>query len=277
MADSDLDNEPGEESGINNKASKGSSRVGGKSSFLTGGSLKILLAFPAAGIISALAVWFFVMRQSPVPPPASVRPAAARESVRAELTVEDAAGIAASRSEMRRGIRSSQNQAFTRRMDEKDLLQISIRGELALLAGMFTHYMSTTGKFYELFRIMANDYVDQREQVLEIFEKELLPEYTVTERRRRAMRRRVEHDPAVELYDRLDYIAYHDSIAVYSFREFITLGGADKFASTSDLISESKFMIEDYRQQLQDRMRDYDLNIDIPEKTWDKYFGSWPW
>jgi hypothetical protein len=285
MADDDLENEYQEESedaGIPAESdapkSAGLSRLLSK---ISGRKMGILQGILAVVILASLVVWIFFLGEPKNQPmqgkAVSGQQAGNQPEGPAAFASREAREIAARRREMRRSNRSSHNDHLGGQMGESDLVLIAIKGELALLSGMFNHYMSTTAKFYELFRIMANDYVADRSQVLEIFENELLPEYTVTERRRRTLRRRVEHDPAVELYNRLDYIAYRDSIAVYSFREFITEGGAEKFAATSELVSESKFMIEDFRGQLQVKLQDYDMSLDIPEPTWDRYFGKWPW
>ncbi|MBW7995554.1 MAG: hypothetical protein FVQ81_03060 [Candidatus Glassbacteria bacterium] len=247
---------------------------GGLLASLRGQNLKVLLAFPAAGVLAAAVIGFLIFGGGGEAEPEQE---ATRETSTPLIMTTRVREIAEFRSKLRRSNRSSRNQHLRKRLGEDDLYRIAVRGELALISGMFDHYVNTTARFYELFRIMANEYVEQPSQLKEIFEKELLPDYNATERRRRMLRRRVEHDPAVELYNRLDYIAYHDSIAVQSFHEFLIDGGAQKFATTSDLVSESKFMITDFRTRLQARLRDFDMTYEISENMWDRYYGAWPW
>ncbi len=276
----DNDTEPGniENGELDNPAAETSSGEGsGLKSLLSGGKLKLLLAFPAAGLLSAAAVGLLMFCGDDGEKPPEVTPVAIHEPVRPLIASARVKEIAAFRSELRRSNRSTRNAHLKKRLGEDELYRLAVRGELALVSGMLDNYVAITARFYELFRIMANDYVEQPSQLLKLFEDELLPDYRASERRRRMLRRRVEHDPAVELYNRLDYIAYHDSIAVNSFQEFLVEGGTENFANTAGLVNESKFMIKDFRNLLVVRLKEYDMEYNVSENLWDRYYGKWPW
>ncbi len=258
---------------------KSADRDGGFKNLLSGGKLKLLLAFVAAGMLSAVAVGLLMFGGGggEEQPPEAVATAQVGEPARPLISTSRAREIAMFRSELRNKNRSSRNIHLQKKMGDAELYRLAVRSELALLARMFDHYMATTVRFYELFRIMANKYVEQPSQVRDLFEKELLPDYKATEQRRRMLRRRVEHDVALELYNRLDYIAYHDSIAVSSFQDFLDEGGADNFANTAELVNESKFMIKDFRELLVARLNEFEIDYDVSETIWDRYYGKWPW
>ncbi len=257
---------------------KSAGRRGGFKNLLSGGKLKLLLAFVAAGMLSAVAVGLLIFGGGgEKQPPEAVATTQVGEPARPLISTSRAREIARFRSELRNENRSSRNIHLQKKMGEAELYRLAVRSELALLARMFDHYMATTVRFYELFRIMANKYVERPSQVRDLFENELLPDYKATERRRRMLRRRVEHDVALELYNRLDYIAYHDSIAVSSFQDFLDEGGADNFANTAGLVNESKFMIKEFRGLLVARLNEFEIEYDVSEIIWDRYYGKWPW
>jgi hypothetical protein len=277
----DIDNpddaEPGFPDGDSSAAENSGAAGGGFKALFSGGRLKLLLAFPAAGLLSAVAVGLLMFGGDSDEKPPESAPVALSESAKPLISSSRAREIAEFRSELRRTNRSSRNTHLQKQLGEDELYLMAVRGELSLLARMFDHYVATTARFYELFRIMANDYVEEPSQLRRLFEEELLPDYKATEQRRRMLRRRVEHDQAVELYNRLDYIAYHDSIAVNSFQDFLTEGGTEKFANTAELVSTSKFMIMDFSRLLMTRLQEYDMEYDVSENIWDRYYGKWPW
>ncbi len=250
---------------------------GGVKALFSGGRLKLLLAFPAAGLLSAVAVGLLMFGGGSDEKPPESAPVVLREPSRALIASSRAMEIAEFRSELRRSNRSSRNAHLRKRLGEDELYLMAVRGELSLLSGMFDHYVATTARFYELFRIMSNDYIEEPSQLRKLFEDELLPDYRATEQRRKMLRRRVEHDQAVELYNTLDYIAYHDSIAVSSFQDFLDEGGTENFANTAELVSKSKFMIKDFSKLLKARLSEYDMEYNVSDKMWDRYYGKWPW
>ena len=173
---------------------------------------------------------------------------------------------------MRSEYRSKRNEYLVRERGPEDMLWLTSQAELTLLSGLFSHYLETTARFYEIVRILTNGYLDQPSQLKELYGREIMRRFENAERRRKMLRRRIEHDPALELFGHLDYIAYYDSIAFYSFDNY--LNGAEKTELTTAMeqANNAKFMIKDFWDYFKLRLDEYRVDFKPSEDVWQRYY-----
>lgn len=248
-------------------------RSGSKPAGASGGgtTVKLLAITGVAGAVVALATGLFFFRAAePIPAVQAVA-----EPPKPLISTSRARQIHELRGRLRIENRSSHNQNLARVTSEDEMVRMAVQSELTLLAGLFNYYMETNAKFYEFFRITSNSYFPKQAEEVELFDKELVPEFEMAERRRKLVRRRIEHDTSVELYDYLDYIAYYDSIAVYSFRKFLVEGKPEDFTYASDQIITAKFMIKDYWERFRKNLEEYGVAYRPNESVWRRYYGPW--
>lgn len=155
------------------------------------------------------------------------------------------------------------------------MVWLASQAELTLLTGLFNHYMEITARFYEIFRILSNNYLNERWQLLSLFENEILPKFDNAERRRKLLRRRIGHNPALELFDNLDYIAFYDSIAVHSFYSYLKEGGQGEFNTAIENVNTAKFMIKDFWKYFQRNLTEYGVNYRPSPEVWRRYYAPW--
>ena len=244
---------------------------GSKSGSTALNNLKLLIAVVIAGAVFAVvgSFWIFGERQPQVAQPTLIEPP------KPLIASSRARDIQARRNQMRAENRSSHNQYLVKERGSQDMVWLASQAELTLLSGLFNHYMEITARFFEMFRILSNDYLNERWQVLSLFENEVLPKYDNAERRRELLRRRIEHYPALELLANLDYIAYYDSIAVYSFYNYLKDGGEDEFNTAVENVNTAKFMIKDFWKYFQRQLTEYRISYQPTHDVWRRYYAPW--
>ena len=252
---------PEAETGAESSKSGGTARV----------NVKLMLAAVVAGGVLAVAATFWILGQSR---PQEVQPTLT-EAAKPLIASSRAMDIRARRNQMRSENRSSHNQYLVQEKGPQDMVWLASQAELTLLSGLFNHYMEITARFYEMFRILSNDYLNERWQVLSLFENKILPKFDNAERRRKLLRRRIEHDPALELFDNLDYIAYYDSIAVQSFHTYLKSGGEDEFNTAIENVNTAKFMIKDFWNYFQRELNEYGVSYKPSPDVWRRYYAPW--
>jgi len=179
------------------------------------------------------------------------------------------------RSLMRTQFRSSHNKYLLREKRPEDMIWLTSQAELTLLSGLFSRYVEITGNFFEILRIMANDYLNERWQVRDVFERELLPAFNNAERRKKVLVRRIEYEPALQLFRNLSYIAYHDSIAINAFDSYLNQGNENDFTVAVDYANTTKLMLKDFWQNFRFYLNNHDINFQPSEEVWNRYFGPW--
>jgi len=269
MADQQLENELPDMPAAERNRTGSDSTQNFKPLVLLRKNLKLLLLLSGASGMLALATAYWVF--SDAHPSQQVVPIAREGS----LTTRHKA-IKVRRSLMRTLYRSSHSQYLVKEEGSKDMVWLTAQAELSLLTGLFNHYVETTAQFFELFRIMSNNYLNQRWEILELFDRQLLPRFETAERRRTLLRRRIEHEPAVELFKKINYIAYHDSIAVVSFQRYLTSGSESEFTLAVDFANEAKLLIKEFWNYFQVHLQNYQIDFEPSPDFWNRYYGPWP-
>jgi hypothetical protein len=172
-------------------------------------------------------------------------------------------------------IRSSRNVYLTTEIEEDALADINDSGDLIVVARIFNNYVEALAVFIELGRIITNNYLANQAEVRDVFEQELMPKFRYAERRRNQLRPRIKSQRFVPLLDNLDYIAFHDSIAVYSLQAYLRNGQEIDFTNALDFGYKAKLMKKDFWNKISYYMDKYDINFVRNEKLWHRYFGSW--
>lgn len=234
-------------------------------------NLKLLVAVIIAGGVLAVATSFWIFRETQ---PQEVEPTLT-EGPKPLIASSRARDIHTRRSLMRAENRSSHNQYLVKEKGPQDMVWLASQAELTLLTGLFNHYMEITARFYEIFRILSNDYLNERWQLLSLFENEILPKFDNVERRRKLLHRRIGHDPALDLFDNLDYIAFYDSIAVHSFYSYLKKGGQSEFNTAIENVNTAKFMIRDFWKYFQRNLTEYKINYEPSPDVWRRYYAPW--
>lgn len=234
-------------------------------------NLKFLIAVVIAGGLLALVTSFWIFRESQ---PQEVQPTLT-EPPKPLIASSRAMDIRTRRSRMRTEYRSSHNQYLMKEKGQQGMVWLASQAELTLLTGLFNHYMEITARFYEIFRILSNNYLNERWQLLSLFENEILPKFDNAERRRKLLRRRIGHNPALELFDNLDYIAFYDSIAVHSFYSYLKEGGQSEFNTAIENVNTAKFMIKDFWKYFQRNLTEYGVNYRPSPEVWRRYYAPW--
>ncbi|MBN2290625.1 MAG: hypothetical protein JXQ83_14920 [Candidatus Glassbacteria bacterium] len=179
------------------------------------------------------------------------------------------------RSKLRLMQRSSHNRYLTTEVEEDALADVSDRGDLVVIAGIFNSYVEALTVLFEMGRIITNDYLNSQAQVNDIFEHELMPKYRYAERRRLQLRPRIKSKKFLPFLDELDYIAMHDSIAVYSMEAYLK-GEKDSDLTTALKYGyQAKLMKKDFWSQFSYYLNKYEIGFVRNEKLWQRYFGSW--
>ena len=172
-------------------------------------------------------------------------------------------------------VRSSRNVYLTNEIEEDALAEINDSGDLIVVARIFNNYVEALAVFFELGRIITNSYLVNQAEVRDIFEQELMPKFRYAERRRNQLRPRIKSQRFVPLLDNLDYIAFHDSIAVYSLQAYLRNGEEIDFTNAIDVGYQAKLMKKDFWNKISYYMDKFEINFVRNEKLWHRYFGSW--
>jgi len=265
-----------EEQALENESTKDAPQTetgsgGSKSGGTVWVNLKLLIAVVVVGGVFAVMASFWIFGQSQ---PQKVQPTLI-EPPRALIASSRAREIRDKRKKMRAENRSSHNRYLVKERGPQDMVWLASQAELTLLSGLFNHYMEITARFFEMFRILSNDYLNERWQVFSVFENEILPEFNNAERRRKLLRRRIDHYPALDLFDNLDYIAYYDSIAVHSFYSYLKQGGETEFNTTIENVNTAKFMIKDFWKYFQRELAEYGISYQPSRDVWRRYYAPW--
>ena len=232
--------------------------------------LKIVLVFAFLGAaLAGLAGFFFFFSNKAAPEKA---PVVLSQPVDPLIATGRAKEIQEVRSIMRSEYRSKRNEYLVHERGPEDMLWLTSQAELTLLSGLFNHYMVTTARFYEIIRIFTNGYLDQPSQLKALYEREILRGFENAERRRKLLHRRIEHDPALELFSRLDYIAYYDSIAFYSFNNYLNGGEKTELTTAVEQANNAKFMIKDFWDYFKFRLAEYRVDFKPSEDVWQRYY-----
>lgn len=254
--------------------SEGPSGAGGADSvvdFLRG-HLKLVLALVFSSLLGgAFAAWLLLPRAGGMQPQ-TVPTVAAGEEL---LSPARAQRIMDTRRAMREEFRSSHNEALTGRGEVIDMVELASRGELTLVSGLFQHYLHSTASFFELGRIITNNYVENRTQADQLFRSQVKPVFETAERRREVLRRRITNHPAVELYEGISYIAYHDSIAISHLEKFLEGGEVEEFTRAVEYANTAKLMLKDFWEDFRRNLREHRIDFEPPENLWRRYFISW--
>ncbi|MCE5270899.1 hypothetical protein LLH00_06400 [bacterium] len=176
---------------------------------------------------------------------------------------------------MRDEFRSSHNTPLVEDQGQAGMVDMAVRGELTLVSGLFQHYVQTTAAFFELSRIITNNYVENRAQVEQLFLTQVKPAFDMAERRRDVLERRISHSPAQELYDNLAWIAHHDSLAVMSMQRFVEKGEPEDFLTAVDLANTAKLMLRKFWSFLREDLRRNKVVFTPPEGIWRRYYVAW--
>ncbi len=176
---------------------------------------------------------------------------------------------------MRDEFRSSHNAPLVEDQGQAGMVDMAVRGELTLVSGLFQHYVQTTAAFFELSRIITNNYVENRSQVEQLFLTQVKPAFDMAERRRDVLERRITHTPALELYDNLAWIAHHDSLAVMTMQRFVDKGEPEDFLAAVDLANTAKLMLRKFWGFLREDLRRNRVSFTPPEDIWRRYYIAW--
>ncbi len=183
--------------------------------------------------------------------------------------------IMESRKRMRGEFRSSHNAPMIEDPGEAGMVDVAIRGELTLVTGLFQHYVQTTAAFFELSRIITNNYVENRGQAEQLFLSQIKPAFDMAERRRDILQRRISRDPAQDLYSKIAWIAYHDSLAVMSMQKFVENGETQDFLRAVDYANTAKLMLRKLWITMRTDLRTYKISFNPPEDMWRRYYVAW--
>jgi hypothetical protein len=179
------------------------------------------------------------------------------------------------RSRMRTEHRSSHNQYLTTKIEENAIADITDRGDLVVVAGIFNNYVEALSILFEMGRIITNNYLSSQQEVWVIFENELMPKYKYAERRRKQLRPRIRSSKFLPMLDELDYIALHDSIAVSSMAAYLRNEKSEDLTKAIDYAYQSKLMKKDFWDQFSYFLKRYKIEFVRNEKIWRRYFGYW--
>lgn len=217
--------------------------------------------------------WYFSRPEETVQQPAL--PVVAKVADEGRISSARALEIMENRKRMRGEFRSSHNAPMIEDPGEAGMVDVAIRGELTLVTGLFQHYVQTTAAFFELSRIITNNYVENRGQVEQLFLSQIKPAFDMAERRREILRRRISRDPAQDLYKKIDWIAYHDSLAVMSMQKFVEGGETEDFVTAVDYANKAKLMLRKLWITLRTDLRSYKIGYNPPEDIWRRYYVAW--
>ena len=191
------------------------------------------------------------------------------------ISKQEAEVIGRERHEMRFEERSDRSSRFTSVLPEDPLYSVTARTDLILIAGLFDNYVVALSNFFELGRLITNEYVQKRENINSIYNSELMPKFNYAERRRKQLRQRISSELTKPLLSRLEYIAYHDSIAVNDLGRYLENGKDEDFTTALDVGYKAKLMKKEYLKTFNRILKDNNVVWQRDEKLWTKYFGTW--
>jgi len=171
--------------------------------------------------------------------------------------------------------RSSHNKYLTTEIEENALSEIADRSDLIVVAGILNNYVETLAVLFEMGRIITNNYLVRQSEVKNIFENELMPKYRYAERRRSQLRSRIKNKKFLPFMDNLDYIALHDSVAVYSMAAYLKDGKESDFVHSLEFAYQAKMMKKEFWSQFEYYLKRYQIGFVRNEKVWRRYFGTW--
>ena len=171
--------------------------------------------------------------------------------------------------------RSSRNVYLITEIEGNALADINDRSDLVVVARIFNNYVEALAVFFELGRIITNSYLANQAAVRDVFEQELMPKFRYAERRRNQLRPRIKSQKFLPLLDNLDYIAFHDSIAVYSLQAYLKNGEESDFTNAIGYGYQAKLMKKDFWNKIFYYLDKYEIDFVRNEKIWHRYFGSW--
>lgn len=191
------------------------------------------------------------------------------------ISEQEAEEIGRERHEMRLEERSDRSSRFTTELPADPLYSVTARTDLILIAGLFDNYVVALSNFFEIGRLITNDYVQKKDNIISIYNGELMPKFNYAERRRKQLRQRITSEVTKPLLSRLEYIAYHDSIAVNELGRYLESGSNEDFTTALDVGYEAKLMKKSYLKTFNRILKDNNVVWQRDEKLWTKYFGTW--
>ncbi len=226
-----------------------------------------------SGLIAAVMGYLLLMnRPEPEPPPAVVESVDNYTPLLSEWRVKQ---IQQRRSKMRIEQRSLRNRHLTTKIEENALDKVSDRSDLIVIANIFNNYVEALAVFFELGRIITNNYLANQAEVRDVFKWELMPKFKYAERRRYQMNSRIKNEQLQPMLNDLDYIAFHDSIAVYSMQAYLREEKKEDFINSLKFGYQAKLMKKDFWKQFSYYLDKYEINFVRNDKIWNRYFGSW--